>query len=1044
MRRTFKYIRYASILAVAMLLVAGAMAQSKTITVSGIVFDESGMVLPGATVMVEGTNRGEVTNVEGEYQFAVGEDEVLVFSFMGYKSQTIMVRGNRQINVVLEPNIERLDEVVVVGYGTMRRSDLTGSVSSISGESLENFKTATVYEALGGMIAGVNITSTDGTPGAGFDVKIRGIGTVNGDASPLYIVDGFEVSSLDYLASQDIASIEVLKDASASAIYGARGANGVVLVTTKSGKDSRTEIAYNGSGSYRALSKSLDVLSPYEFVGLQMDLNPLRYANMYYRTGEDSEGMPYRFQTMDDYYNTSGIDWQDEAFRPTWSQSHDVSARGGNKETQYSLSYSYFDEQGIFSTNNYAKNSMRMKIQQKLYKWLTFDGTVNYTNINNKGVGTGGGTLSNILMYRPVGGLRTSDAQLRYNAVDPILEELGTSDNTYYNPLVNAENTDQVQKNDQWSVYASLNLRFNKYLSFRSSGSYNMTTVRGDRFYKNGTSVADRGSGPYGSSQTARYLRYSNTNQFTYNRTFAKKHKVNGILGHETSYNLSESLYGESKDFPMDNLGVDNLGLGAVPSSVNSSKSDSRRLSFFSRAFYNYDDRYMLTATVRADASSVFSENNKWGYFPSFAVAWNLHNESFLKDERWLSNLKLRAGWGVVGNDRIRSYLSLSLYDNNKYGWESQQITTFSPAHLANQNLKWEASTTTNIGIDVGFLKSRLNLTADAFIKDSKDLLLSQDLSYVTGFASQWQNIGKIRNKGIELTINTVNISKRNFNWSTDFNISFIRNTLLALESGKDYMFSRTGISYSFSDYDYIAEIGQPIGSMYGYVFDGVYQSSDFNLHADGSIHLKEGVVDISDRAGVAVTPGFVKYKDLDGDGVITTADRTAIGNGQPDWYGGLTNTFRIYDIDFSFMFQYSYGNDVYNAQRMFGSQSDLEMRNMTAEVANRWTSTNASNSVHSAKGYIRTDVYSRYIEDGSFLRLKNVTLGYTLPVKLTRKIYVEKLRVYASAQNLFCLTEYSGYDPEVSMRSSTLMPGLDYGAYPKSSVWTFGVELNF
>lgn len=410
----------------------------------------------------------------------------------------------------------------------------------------------------------------------------------------------------------------------------------------------------------------------------------------------------------------------------------------------------------------------------------------------------------------------------------------------------------------------------------------------------------------------------------------------------------------------------------------------------------------------------------------------------------WLSNLKLRLGWGTVGNDRISNYLSLDLYSADKIGMGSQQITIMKPSQLANENLRWEGSTTTNLGLDVSLYGGRVNVVLDAFVKDSKDLLLEQDLSYVTGFGKQMQNIGKIRNKGVELTVNTVNVSTKDFYWATDLNVSFIRNTLVALQDGSDYILSRSGFNSNFSSYDYIAKVGEPIGSMYGYVFDGVYQYSDFDIYADGTMHLKDGVVDISEHAAEAVYPGYVKYKDLDGDGVITVNDRTTIGNGQPDWFGGITNTLRYRDFDFSFMFQFSVGGEIYNAQRLYSTQSRLEMQNMLAEVADRWTATNASNKVPAAKGYVSYDVYSRFIEDGSFLRLKNMTLGYTVPKHIVGKYRISNLRLYATAQNLFCLTKYSGYDPEVSMRSSNLMPAFDYGAYPKSKVVTFGAELKF
>ena len=451
----------------------------------------------------------------------------------------------------------------------------------------------------------------------------------------------------------------------------------------------------------------------------------------------------------------------------------------------------------------------------------------------------------------------------------------------------------------------------------------------------------------------------------------------------------------------------------------------------------------MISATMRADGSSVFSAKNKWGYFPSFSAAWRVSEEAFMKNLKAISNLKLRLGWGTVGNDRITNYLSLDLYSSSKYGVGQTQTTVLASKQLPNKNLKWEGSTTTNVGIDLGLFENRVNLTADFFVKNTKDLLLAQKLAYVSGFSSQWQNIGKIQNKGIELKLNTTNIQSRDFLWQTDFNISFIKNTLKSLQDGTSYIQSATSFNSNFSGNDYISVVGSALGDMYGYVFDGVYQTSDFNVLPDGTMQLKPGVTDISTHAG-KVEPGMVKYKDITGDGKITTDDRTSIGNGQPDWYGGITNTFNWKGVDFSFMFQFSYGNDVYNATRMFNTQSQDERSNQLAEVADRWTTTHASNLVPSAKGYIKYELYSRFIEDGSYLRLKNVTLGYTLPTKWTKKIYINRLRLYGTAQNLFCLTKYSGYDPEVNMKNSPLMPGFDWGAYPKSRVFTFGVEVQF
>lgn len=1033
--------RRAVFAALALVISFMASAQNK-ITVKGVVTDETDTPMIGAGVMQLGSDNGVVTDIDGNFSITVPSNSTLIFNYISYASQQIAVDGRTTINVKLLPDNNVLDEVVVIGYGTMKKSDLTGSVASVSSKAIEDFKTASVLEAMGGQIAGVNVTAADGTPGAGYDIKIRGVNSVNGETAPLYIVDGFEVGNIDFLANQDIQSIDVLKDASAAAIYGARAANGVVLVTTKSGMDGRVQVNYNGSATYRVLSKRLDILNPYEFVALQMELNPTRYANTYYRGGEDADGVPYEYQSLEDYIGVKGVDWQDEAFNPTWSQNHDVSVRGGSKDTQYTASFSHFDENGIFRNSGYDKNSARLKFAQKITKWLKFDFSLNYTNTERTGAGTSGGSLANILRYRPTGGLQVSDWDLRYSVVDPLSQTVENASTTV-NPIVQAESQTNIRKQEQWIANGSLTFTIMKGLTFKTAATYNANYNRTDIFYNEGTSQANV-QGPYGSSQMGRGLRWSNNNVLNYDRTFAKKHKISATLGHEVSYNGNIYLLGESKDFPFSDFANDNLGLGATPSRVNSSKSENLRLSFFARAFYSYDDRYMITGTVRADASTVFSKKNKWGFFPSFAGAWTISNENFLEDADWLSLLKLRLGWGTVGNDRISSYLSMNLYSNSLYGVGSNQITVLTPKQIANQNLRWEGSTTTNVGIDFQVLDSRLNFTVDGFIKDTKDLLLAQDLAHVTGFSSQWQNIGKIRNKGIEITINSVNFNRRNFFWSTDFNISFIKNTLVSLQSGRNYMTSRSGLNSNFNNDDYISYVGSSLGDMYGYIQDGVYQYSDFNVVAGGALVLKPGVPDISAHAGRPVQPGMVKYRDINNDGILDTSDMTVLGNGQADWFGGITNTFQFYGVDLSFMFQFSYGNEVYNATRMFCTQSQDERSNSLGELRDRWTTTNASNTVPSVDGYVKYDVTSRFIEDGSFLRLKNLTLGYTLPEKLTRKFYVSKLRVYATAQNLFCLTRYSGYDPEVNVKSSPLMPSFDWGAYPRSKSFTFGLELQF
>lgn len=1017
-------------------------------TLNGVVLDEQDMPLIGATVAFSGKPGGTVTDMDGKFTLKVKVGDKLTFSYIGYQTKTMTFKGQNNITVRLEPDNKLLDEVVVVGYGSMKRSDLTGSVASVRGEDLIGYQSSSVAGALAGQVAGVQITQTDGTPGSGFNINIRGVGTLTGDASPLYIVDGFQVDDIEYLSDADIESIEVLKDASSSAIYGARAANGVVLITTKQGTVSKPTVTYNGSATYRHISKKLDVLSPYEFVKLQGEINS-QYLNTYYREGNDEDGNPYRYQTLDDYIGVEPVDWQDETFNPTWSQSHSVSLTGGTDQSKYAGTFSRYVEDGIFNNSGFDKTTFKLRFDQKLSKSLSFNAQVNYSMTNRRGQGTSGDSgrfnmLAQILTARPTAGLRMTNEEFLATAIDPELLESGES-LAQVNPVMQTENVTNNRKAEMWSGNAAVKWEIIKGLTANVSGTYRTTNTRADVFYHDGSKEAYRnGQSPYGQSQMTREVSWTNSNTLTWKQKI-KKHSYDVMLGHEIVFRGTEYLLGQSMDFPFDNLGNDNLGVGATPSRVTSSRSDNKLLSFFARANYNYNDRYLLTATMRADGSTRFSAKNKWGYFPSFSAAWRISEENFMKGIDWISNMKLRFGWGLVGNDRISNYLSLDLYETTKYGVGNQVVTVLTPKQLRNSNLKWEASSTVNLGLDLGFFDNRLNVTADFFIKNTKDLLLAQSLAHVTGFESQMQNIGKIQNKGIELSLTSSNIERKNFTWQTNFNISFIRNELKALADGVDAMYARSGFDSNFTAYDYVAMVGESLGLIYGYEFDGIYQSDDFYTSAStGELILKPGVTD-NQRYTEGVEPGVVKYKDQDGDGVITTNDRTVIGNALPKWYGGITNTFNFYGVDFSFMFQFNYGNDVYNATRLFSTQSRLGRKNMLAEVADRWSPTNASNNVPKYDGYITNDVYSRFVEDGSFLRLKTMTLGYTFPREWTKKFKVSKLRVYAQAQNLFCITGYSGYDPEVSMAASNPMtPGLDWGAYPKSRIFTVGLDLQF
>lgn len=1026
----------------ALTLALTASAQSK---ITGRVVDENGQPAIGANIIVSGTTQGASADIEGRFTLTVKANATLVVSYLGYQTQEIKVGTRTDFQIRLQPEANIMDEVVVVGYGSTKRSDLTGSISSVSAKNIEGYQSGSVLGALSGQVAGVQITTADGTPGAGFDIKIRGIGTVNGDAAPLYIVDGFQVDNIDYLSGNDIEQVDMLKDASAAAIYGARAANGVVLVTTKSGKIGRPTVTYNGSASYRQISKTLDLLNNYEFAKFQQESG----FNTYWREGTDSNGKPYRYQTAEDYLKVPGIDWQNEVFRPTWSQDHNVALSGGTENTRYSVSFSDYLENGIFNNSGFNKVTGKMTLNQKVTKWLTADVKLTYANTEKRGIGTSGdqgrfNMLGTVLRSRPTGGLLMNDYEMLHTAVDPLVEENTSGNLAQVNPIIQTESVTNKKRTEQWIANLGLTFRLGKKWTLKTTGTYNVANYRQDIFYHEQSRQAISNNAPYGSTQMGRDMRWSNSNLLTYRMGRKAGHSLEVLIGQENSGRTTEYLKGTAMDFPFDNLGNNNLGLGAKPTEVTSNYAGSMLVSFFTRVNYNYRDRYFFDATLRADGSTVFSDGNKWGVFPAFSAAWRISEEKFMKNQRTISNLKLRLGWGQVGNDRITNYLSLMLYSKVPIGIGTDQMIALQPKQLANDELRWEASQSTNLGIDFGLFDNRLSMTADFFIKDTKDLLMNASIPGVTGFTSQWQNIGKIRNKGIELSITSTNFDTRGgFRWTTNFNISFIRNELRALASGEQSRLFTSGWSADYVN-DYIAQVGSSLGDMYGYVFDGIYQSDDFVWNeGSGKLTLREGVVDMSDNFGSTFGPGCVKYKDIDGDGKITTADRTKIGNGTPLFFGGITNTFNYKGFDLSFMFQFNYGNDVYNATRLYGNTTMEKNYNMMAEVAGRWTETNASNSVPKYNGYIKNEVYSRFIEDGSFLRLKNLTFGYTLPQKLTRKIYVSKLRLYFSAQNLFVVTGYSGYDPEVSVASSSpTTPALDWGAYPKSRVFTFGIDL--
>ncbi|MDE5636905.1 MAG: SusC/RagA family TonB-linked outer membrane protein, partial [Alistipes sp.] len=613
----------------ALVLALPAAAQNK---IAGRVIDENDQPVIGANVIVTGTTQGASTDIDGRFALSVKKNAVLQVSYLGYKSQDIHVGTRTELTVKLEPEENLMEEVVVVGYGSTKRGDLTGSISSVSAKDVEGYKSGSVLEALGGQIAGVQITTADGTPGAGFDIKIRGIGTVNGDAAPLYIVDGFQVDDIGYLSNSDIENIDVLKDASAAAIYGARAANGVVLVTTKSGRIGRPVVTYNGSASYRQISKTLDLLSNYEFAKFQYE----SFGTTYWREGiNDSTGEPYRYQSLEDYRDHAGIDWQNEVFRPTWSHDHNVSLSGGTENTRYSMSFSDFIENGIFKNSGFNKVTAKATLNQKVTKWLTADIKMNYALTDKRGIGTSGdqgrfNMLGTVLRARPTGGLQMSDEEMLHTAVDPLVEENTSGNLAQMNPVMQTERVTNKRRVEQWIANMGLTFALAKGLTLKTTATYNVANNRTDIFYHEGSRQAISNNAPYGSTQMGRDRRWQSSTNLTYKYARKRGHAFDVMLGQEISGRSSEYLKGTAMDFPFDNLGNNNLGLGAKPSEVTTNYAESMLVSMFGRVNYNYSDRYLFTATVRADGSTVFSDNNKWGFFPSFSAAWRISEEKFM------------------------------------------------------------------------------------------------------------------------------------------------------------------------------------------------------------------------------------------------------------------------------------------------------------------------------------------------------------------------------------------------------------------------------
>ena len=1051
-----------------LLITAFTTAQNKTIT--GVVKDASGETIIGASITVKGTKVATITDIDGKYKLIVSADaKTLVVSYIGMETQEVPISSN-VVNISLQPVDKSLEEVVVIGYGTAKRKDITGSVSSVKSEVLATIPVSSVAEAITGKLAGVQVTTTEGSPDADIKIRVRGGGSITGDNKPLYIVDGFPVESITDIPSGDIEDLTVLKDASSTAIYGSRGANGVIMITTKSGKQGKITVNYNAFVTWKKNEKTMSVLSAPDYVKWQYELAMLK-------DGKPSTYEQYygKYSDIELYNNVPTNDWQNIIFgRTGFTFNHNLSINGGTDKSKFALSYNHIDDKAIMQLSNFNRDNINFKYSNSPSKKITLDFSTRYsgTVINGGGaneqneVSSSDSRLKNAMIYTPF-------------PIKNLTTTSGTSDDTgignLYNPLTSISDNDRQQKRITFNIAGSGTWEIIDNLKLKSEVGYDNYQYDDYRFYgittyyvQAKTPIPNQPAVVL-SNELRSTIRNTNTVNYDFKKLLDKGHHLNVMLGEEyiimQSKEMTTSIDGYPKFFNSND--AFKLTTQGTPISVdNYYNPDNKMLSFFGRANYDFNSRYLVSATLRADGSSKFLGINKWGYFPSAAVAWRISQEQFMEStSSWLDDLKLRLSYGTAGNNNIPSGQMAQSYKSSTSTWLDGFTSYWGPSKImANPDLKWETTVTRNIGLDFTLLKSKLSGSLELYQNTTTDLLINFPVPG-SGYDTQYRNMGETENKGFEATINWVAIDKKNVGLSFSGNISFNQNRINSLGIMNDFG-QASGWASSEVGVDYWIAKGGSVGQMYGYVSDGRYEVSDFTGY-DATLKkwiLKTGVVDCTPVIGT-IRPGSMKLKDQNGDNVVTTdnKDRIIIGDANPIHTGGFTINGRFYGFDLSAIFNWSFGNKIYNANKIeYTSTSKYQYRNMISTMADgiRWTNLNADGTINNDPTQLEsmnvnttmwsplTDrfVFSDWaVEDGSFLRLNTLSLGYTLPRKLLSSLKIQNLRLYVTGYNIFCLTNYSGFDPEVSTRrQTTLTPGVDYSAYPKSRQISVGLNLSF
>ena len=1046
--------------------------RAQNLNVSGTVRDGNSDPVAGASVVVKGSTVGVTTDANGGYTISASAEATLVFSFLGLTAREEAVAGRGRIDVVLSQSDQSLDEVVVIGYGTVRKRDLTGAVSSVGAKEIAAKPVSSAAEAIAGKLAGVQVVTTEGSPDAEINIRVRGGGSITGDNTPLYIVDGFPVSSISDIAPNDIQAIDVLKDASSTAIYGARGANGVIIITTKSGQAGKVQVSYNAYYGVKKIAKTLGVLEPYDYALWQYERSLLA----------DDDSYADFFGSWDDidlYKGIEGNNWQDLTFGRTGNTfNQNLSINGGSEKVKYAFSYNHIGEKAIMQGSDFSRDNLMLKLNSKPHKRVQLDFSARWsqTEVSGGGVNDGGNERGS-----------TSDARLKYAMIYPsipISGELADPTNTdqgfsLYSPLVSLRDNERAQLRRGINLNGGAGWEFVDGLRLRTEVGLDQNNSNDSRFYgittyyvRNNVPGEDQMKPAISFRKGLRQsLRNTNTLNVDFKKWLPEDHSLNLLGGQELIYTTNEALTAEVVGFDPSftfDLAQRLSTQGKALSTDNNFSPDDKLLSYFGRLSYSYKSKYLLNATFRADGSSKFSKGNRWGYFPSAAVAWRISEEGFLgATKSWLSDLKLRASYGTAGNNNIPSGQMAQTYSSSTTTWVNDYSSYWAPSKtMANPDLTWETTVTRNAGLDFSFLKGRLGGTAEIYLNTTTDLLILFPVGG-TGYDNQYRNMGETQNSGLELTINGVILQKEDYGLSVSANIGFNKNKINSLGMMEDFRGATGWASTEIND-DFLVAVSGQVGEMVGYRSDGRYEVADFERYDDatGRWILKDGVVDCSPVVGT-LRPGSMKLKNLGGEGNVVTEDyedREVIGNANPLHTGGLTVNAYAYGFDLGLVFNWSCGNDVYNANKIeYTSTSKYHSRNMVdlMEQGERWTNLdletgelvtdpdrlaamNAGTTLWSP--YMKKFVFSDWaVEDGSFLRLNTLTLGYSLPQTLLQKIWIQNLRFYATAYNVWVWTAYSGFDPEVSTRRKVAYtPGVDYAAYPRSRQIVFGVNLTF